>query len=105
MKQPGTETDGESPRQLLISLADITNELEQQFGGCTVDIKRYETKIIIPEGKVFSGSTFDLDRNAQALLETICAYIAKHDYTQVVIGSHFLGTKGQESTDASNRFD
>ncbi|MBU1862864.1 MAG: OmpA family protein [Candidatus Omnitrophica bacterium] len=98
--------DAEDPnRDLVMSITEIASALEEDFMGCSVDLQRFETTIIIPEGKLFKGEDVTLGKEARQILNNIIAYIKKDIYSQIVISGHYNSTMIDERTVESNRRD
>ena len=98
-------TSSDDHRQLLISLSEISSELEKEFNGSHVSLRRYETVIVIPDDKVFADDKFVFKKDAHEMLNKIVKYIQKDIYSQIVISGHFTSQYPTATTVKSNRFD
>lgn len=87
-------------QQLYVSLAEITEELEEEFGGCMVDLRRDKTTITIPDGKVFDAGELEFVEGAREILTNIVEYIKKDTYTQIIIGGHYYSALPNTRTKA-----
>jgi len=104
-KVPSTQKATENHRELLISLAEISKRLEDEFGGAEVEIRRFQTKIIIENGKIFDTDQVVFNEVALPVLENIVSYIKKDAYSQIVISSHFASIRYDQKTEASSMKD
>lgn len=81
--------DTEKLQKVNVSITEIVKELEDQFKGCPVDLQRYETTIMIPEGKVFKVSSMEFTEEATAILQSILEYIYKNKFSQIILNSYY----------------
>ena len=96
---------GQAHRELVISLEEISEALEEDLTGCNVSMKRFETTVEIPEGVIFAADGMELSKKAQKLLDKIIKYVKDDEYTQLVIGAHYFSVLPEEETNETNNND
>jgi chemotaxis protein MotB len=76
-------------KEVLISLAEISKDLQKKFGGAEVDLRRYQTTILLSDGKIFNADEVQFNHEATQILTNIVDYVKKDDYSQIIISAHF----------------
>ncbi len=93
-KRPADEDGAKERRKIVISLSEISKSLQKELGGVAVDLKRRETRIIVPDKKLFE-KTLSFSEAGKDILDRIVNYISKDDYTNIIIASHYMKGKNR----------
>jgi chemotaxis protein MotB len=104
-KLPSEKASSEAHRELLISLSEITKQLENEFGGAEVEISRFQTNINLQHGKIFDGDEVDFNEGAVEILDKIIKHVKKDVYSEIIIAAHYASIRADQKTVESNRKD
>lgn len=88
--QGASKKSEERHRKLLVSIREIEEKLEKKFGGAKVELQRYETRIIIPQSRVFDGGGIDISADGDKILREVVKHIEGTKYVKITIASHYV---------------
>lgn len=104
-KLPSEQGSSEPHKELLISLSEITQQLENEFGGAEVEVRRFQTSILLEDGMIFDGEAVEFNEGATAILDNIIKHVKKDAYSEIIIATHYASIRRDQKTEESDRKD